>query len=166
MNENSVVLITGANSGIGKAISTRLAKTGAVVVMLCRNKERGEKALQEVRSLSGNNNVQLMLCDLASIKSIKDFTLKFKKSFQRLDVLINNAGVVLPGYHKSKDGYELHFAVNHLGHFLLSNELLELILASAPARIINVSSGAHKIGKIHFDDINLEKKYRFWRAYA
>lgn len=161
-----IVVITGANSGMGKATSIELAKTGAVIVMLCRSKERGEEALQNVRAISGNNSVELMLCDLGSIKSIKDFCVEFKKKYQQLNVLINNAGVILPGYHQTTDGYELHFGVNHLGHFLLTNELLDIIIASAPARIINVTSDAHKTGKIYFEDVNLKKNYTFWRAYA
>lgn len=161
-----MVLITGANSGMGKAIALKLAQTGARIVMLCRNKERGEAALKEVQKLSGNTGVQLMICDLASLKSIRAFCAEFKKKYDRLTVLINNAGVILPGYYKTVDGYELQFGVNHLGHFLLTTELTDLMVESAPARIINVSSGAHKMGKIHFEDINLEKKYKFWRAYA
>ncbi len=166
MDKNSIVVITGANSGIGKATSIELARTGAVIVMVCRNKERGEKALQDVRALSGNNSVELMLCDLGSLKSIRDFCLNFKEKYQQLNVLINNAAVVLPGYHQTADGYELHFGVNHLGHFLLTNELWPILIASAPARVINVASGAHKAGKIYFEDINLRKKYSFWSAYA
>jgi len=166
MDNNSVVIVTGANSGMGKAISIEIAKTGATVVMLCRSKIRGESALMEVQTLSGNNAVKLMLCDLGSRKSIEDFCSEFKRRYQRLDVLVNNAGVILPGRHETIDGNELQFGVNHLGHFLLTNLLLDILIASAPARIVNVTSGAHKIGKIHFEDINLQKKYTLWRAYG
>jgi len=166
MNNSSVVVITGANSGMGKATSIEIAKTGANVVMVCRSKKRGEEALNEVRSLTGSDSVELMICDLASLKSIEEFCREFKKKYQRLDVLVNNAGVILPGWHQTIDGYELQFGVNHLGHFLLTNRLLDLIVASGPGRIINVTSGAHKIGRIHFDDINLKKNYTLWRAYA
>ena len=166
MDNNNVVIVTGANSGMGKAISIEIAKTGAALVMLCRNKTRGEEALKEVRALSGNDSVELMLADLGSQKSIENFCMEFKKKHQRLDVLINNAGVILPGRHETVDGYELQFGVNHLGHFLLTNRLLDLLIASAPARIVNVSSGAHKGGKIHFGDVNLKKNYTVWRAYA
>ncbi|UNC92178.1 SDR family oxidoreductase [Candidatus Contubernalis alkalaceticus] len=166
MDMRSIVVITGANSGMGKATSIELAKIGAVIVMLCRSKERGEEALQNVRAISGNNSVELMLCDLGSIKSIRNFCVEFKKKYQQLNVLINNAGVILPGYHQTADGFELHFGVNHLGHFLLTNVLLNILIASAPARIINVTSGAHKTGKIYFEDVNLKKNYTFWRAYA
>jgi NAD(P)-dependent dehydrogenase (short-subunit alcohol dehydrogenase family) len=166
VDKNSVAIVTGANSGMGKAISTALAKTGANVVMLCRSKTRGEEALKEVKALSGSNSVELMLCDLGAIKSIEDFCRDFKKKYKRLDVLVNNAGVILPGRHETADGYELQFGVNHLGHFLLTNRLLELLKASAPSRIVNVASGAHKIGKIHFEDVNLKSNYTLWRAYA
>ncbi len=166
MDKNSVVIVTGANSGMGKATSVGLAKTGATVVMLCRNKAKGEKAVHEVRDLSVNSSVELMLCDLGSRKSIEDFCTEFKKKYQRLDVLVNNAGVILLDRQQTFDGYELQFGVNHLGHFLLTNRLIDLMLTSAPARIINVSSGAHKTGKIHFDDVNLKKNYNVWRAYA
>jgi NAD(P)-dependent dehydrogenase (short-subunit alcohol dehydrogenase family) len=166
VDKNSVAVVTGANSGMGKAISTELARTGAVVVMLCRSKERGEAALKEVKELSGSSNVELMTCDLGSIKSIENFCMEFKKKYNRLNVLVNNAGVILPGWHQTAEGYELQFGVNHLGHFLLTNRLLELLITSAPSRIVNVASGAHKIGKIHFDDVNLKKNYTLWRAYA
>lgn len=161
-----MVVITGANAGMGKATSIELAKTGATVIMLCRDKARGEEALQEVQRASGNKSVKMMLCDLGSQESIRAFCAEFKKKYDRLNVLVNNAGVILPGRHETIDGYELQFSVNHLGHFLLTNLLIELIIASAPARIINVSSGAHKIGNIHVDDINLRKNYRLWRAYG
>ncbi len=166
MDKNSVIVITGANSGMGKATSVELAKTGAIVVMLCRNKAKGEEAIKEVRDLSGNSSVELMICDLRSLKSIENFCTEFKNRFQRLDILVNNAGVVLPGRHETFDGCELQFGVNHLGHFLLTNRLLDIMIASAPARIINVSSGAHKIGHIHIKDVNLSKNYTAWRAYA
>ncbi len=166
MDSNSVVIVTGANSGMGKAISVELARTGAAVVMLCRSKSRGEAALAEVRASSGNKSVELMLCDLGSQKSIRDFCNEFKKTHQRLDALVNNAGAILLNRQLTEDGYELQFGVNHLGHFLLTNELLDLLISSAPSRIVNVASGAHKIGKIHFEDVSLSKNYTVWRAYA
>ena len=166
MKQNSVIAITGANSGMGKAASAELAKTGATVIMLCRCKDRGQEALNDVRVVSNNDTVELMICDLGSLSGIKDFCSDFKIRFNRLDVLINNAGVILPGYHQTADGYELHFGVNHLRHFFLTDQLSDILTASAPARVVNVSSGMHKIGKIHLDDINLKHNYSFWRAYA
>jgi NAD(P)-dependent dehydrogenase (short-subunit alcohol dehydrogenase family) len=175
MNKNDVVLITGANSGMGKASSIELAKTGAKIVMLCRDEKRGSLARDEVVKLSGNNAVDLMTCDLGSLSDIRKFCDEFKKKYGRLNVLINNAGVILPGRHVTKDGFEMQFGVNHLGHFLLTNLLLDVMTnvsaplgtsTSVPVRIVVVSSGAHRIGKIHFDDVNLTKNYTVWRSYA
>ncbi len=166
MDRKSVVIVTGANSGLGKVTSIEIAKTGANVVMLCRNRERGEKALNEVQAISGNNSANMMLCDLGSGKSIEEFCSEFKKRYSRLDVLVNNAGVMLPERQKTVDGYELQFGVNYLGHFLLTNLLLDLLLANSPSRIINISSLAHKLGKIHFEDINLTKRFSTFKAYS
>ena len=166
MNTSNVALITGASSGMGKALAIMIAKTGAKVIMLCRNEKRGEEALAEARALSGSNSIELMLCDLGNLSQVRQFCQDFKARFGRLNILINNAGVIVSGRHLTNEGYELQFGVNHLGHFLITNLLLDVIKNSAPSRIINVSSGAHKIGKIHFDDINLEKNYTLWRAYS
>ncbi|HSV77198.1 MAG TPA: SDR family oxidoreductase [Bacteroidales bacterium] len=166
LNQNSIVLITGANSGIGKATAIELAKTSATIVMACRSLERGKQAKSDIQEASGSEKIDLMICDLGSMKSIREFCSLFRSKYPRLNVLINNAAVILTGYHRTEDGFELQFGVNHLGHFLLTNELHDLIIKSAPARIINVSSGAHKFGAIHLDDIHLEKRFTFMRAYA
>jgi NAD(P)-dependent dehydrogenase (short-subunit alcohol dehydrogenase family) len=166
MDKKSIAIVTGANSGMGKVASLEIAKTGANVVMLCRSRERGEKAVNEVRAISGNDSVELMLCDLGSRKSIEEFCSEFKKRYSRLDVLVNNAGVMLPKRRETVDGYELQFGVNYLGHFLLTNLLLDVLIASAPSRIVNTSSMAHKSGKIHFEDINLKKRFSSFRAYS
>jgi NAD(P)-dependent dehydrogenase (short-subunit alcohol dehydrogenase family) len=166
VDNKDVVLITGGNSGMGKATAIELVKQGAKVVILCRNKERGEKALSEIKTESKNDNVELMLCDLGELNSIRKFVVDFKKKYSKLNILINNAGVILPKRHETKDGFELQFGVNHLGHFLLTNLLLDLLVSSAPSRIINVASGAHKVGKIHFQDINLKNNFNLIRAYS
>jgi NAD(P)-dependent dehydrogenase (short-subunit alcohol dehydrogenase family) len=166
MNRNDIVLITGGNSGMGRATAIELAKEGAYVVILCRNKERGEEALKEIKRESKNHRVDLMLCDLGELNSIRNFAKEFKEKYNRLDILINNAGVILPKRHETKDGFELQFGVNHLGHFLLTNLLLDLLIASAPSRIVNVASGAHKVGKIYFEDINLRNNFNLIRAYS
>jgi NAD(P)-dependent dehydrogenase (short-subunit alcohol dehydrogenase family) len=166
VDNKDVVLITGGNSGMGKATAIELVKQGAKVVILCRNKERGEKALSEIKTESKNDNVELMLCDLGELNSIRKFVVDFKKKHSKLNILINNAGVILPKRHETKDGFELQFGVNHLGHFLLTNLLLDLLVSSAPSRIINVASGAHKVGKIHFQDINLKNNFNLIRAYS
>jgi len=165
MNKDDVVLVTGANSGMGKATALALAKTGAQVVMLCRHPGRGQAALEEIRSASNNKSVMLMLCDLASIEDICRFADAFRSRYSTLSVLINNAGILASRRQLTKDGYELNFGVNYLGHFLLTNLLLDLIIP-AKGRIVTLSSVAHKIGSIHFDDINLTSSYGWLKAYS
>ncbi|MFH0760252.1 MAG: SDR family oxidoreductase [Bacteroidota bacterium] len=163
--KNKIVLITGSNSGIGKATSIALARLGAHVVMMARNPERGEAARQEVISTSGNDQVDLMLCDLADLESIRRFASEFKEKYDRLDVLINNAGILTGHRQMTADGFEYQIGVNHLGHFLLTNLLIDLLKTSAPSRIVIVSSLGHFAGKIHFKDLFLEKNYNPWKSY-
>ncbi|TET23297.1 MAG: SDR family oxidoreductase [Candidatus Stahlbacteria bacterium] len=145
MNEmkGKVCLVTGANSGIGKETALGLAKMGATVVMACRSKERGEAARLEIKRESGNTSVDLMLADLSSQSQIYRLAKEFKERYKRLDVLINNAGIGLAERAKSSDGIEMFFAVNHIAPFLLTHLLLERLKASAPSRIVNVSSFMH-----------------------
>jgi retinol dehydrogenase-14 len=159
-------LVTGANSGIGKVTARGLADLGASVVMVCRDRGRGEEALDEIRSGSNSRSVELMLCDLSSQRSIREFAERFKRTHDRLDVLVNNAGVYLRDRSVTEDGIETTFAVNHLAYFMLTGLLLDLIKRSAPARIVNVSSGAHTHGRIDFENLQGEKKYSGVRAYA
>lgn len=166
VNEKNVVLITGGNAGMGKATATELAGLGYLVVVLSRSKEKGRVAVEEIKKESGSDAVDLMICDLASMASIRHFVSEFKEKYNKLNVLINNAGVIVPKRHETSDGFELQFGVNHLGHFLLTNLLLDTIKSSSPARIINLSSGAHKSGKIYFEDLNLKKNYNVVKAYA
>jgi retinol dehydrogenase 14 len=160
-----VVLVTGANSGIGKETALALAKQGATVVCVCRNKERGEAAVADIKRESGNANVELMLADLASQKSTRAFAEEFKRTHPKLHVLVNNAGVINPERTVTEDGFESTFALNHLGYFLLTHLLLDVLKASAPARIVNLSSEAQRGGHIDFDDLQGEKKYGAWKAY-
>ncbi|WP_420627797.1 SDR family oxidoreductase [Candidatus Leptofilum sp.] len=161
-----VCLVTGANSGLGKATARELAKMGSTVVMVTRSQERGEAALADVRQTSGSNQVHLLLADLSSLESIRQLAAQFKAAYSRLDILINNAGAIFKNRQLSVDGYEMTFALNHLGYFLLTNLLLDLLKASAPARIVVVSSGAHIGGPINFDDLMQAKKYRSLVAYG
>lgn len=158
------VLVTGANSGMGKATVAALADMGAAVVMLCRSEERGRQALDEIIQQPGRN-VRLMLCDLGSMKSIRSFAQQFKAECGQLDVLINNAGVITLDRRETADGLELQFGVNHIGHFMLTLLLLTLLKKSSDGRIVMVGSGAHKVGKLYFDDYNL-KKYNVVKAYG
>jgi len=165
--EGKICMITGANSGIGKATAIGLAKMNATVVIVCRNKERGEPALKEIIEKTGNNNMDLFLCNLSSLESIRNLVTEFKNKYQNLHVLINNAGVMLSKRVSSVDGFEMNFAVNHLAPFLLTSLLLDILKKSAPSRIINVASAAHKYGTVDFEDLQGEhKKRRFMGLYG
>ena len=165
--EDKICIITGANSGIGKATALGLAKMNAVVVMLCRSKDTGEIAQKEIISESGNKKVDLLLCDLSSHEQIRKFVSEFKQKYQNLHVLINNAGVMASKRKLSVDGFEMNFAVNHLAPFLLTNLLLDVLKKSTPSRIVNVSSGGHRMAKMDFDDLQSEnKKHRLMRVYG
>uniref|UniRef100_A0A182XZG1 Retinol dehydrogenase 12 n=1 Tax=Anopheles stephensi TaxID=30069 RepID=A0A182XZG1_ANOST len=160
-----VVIITGANAGIGKEAAIECAKRGARVYMGCRDPGRMEKARQEILDKSGSQNVFGLELDLASFESIRSFVKTFLSMERRLHVLINNAGVMACPKAYTKEGFEMHFGTNHLGHFLLTNLLLDVLKRSAPSRIVTVSSLGHKWGRINKDDINAEKDYREWDAY-
>ncbi|MFD1989242.1 SDR family oxidoreductase [Paenibacillus nicotianae] len=160
------VLITGANSGMGLASTIELAKRGYEVIMGCRNEERGQKALQEARDKSGSDQISLMKCDLGSLQHIREFAEQFNQKYDRLDVLLNNAGVVNLKRHETADGFEMSIGVNHLGHFLLTHLLLDALKSSPQGRIVVVSSGAYKIGKIHWDDPYLHNGYTVIKSYA
>lgn len=159
-------LITGANSGIGKEAAVALASMGASVVMVARDRARGEAAAADVRSRSGSSSVDLLLADLASLADVRRLANDVRERYPQLNVLINNAGA----YHSSRiltaDGFETTFAVNHLAHFVLTNELLDLLRKSAPARIINVSSRAHFRARPNFDDVNCEGGYPGFTVYG
>jgi retinol dehydrogenase-14 len=161
-----VCLITGATSGIGKATAMGLANMGASVVMVGRDRGRGEAALAEIKEGSGNASVDLKLADLSSQEQIRRLAAEFKDAYSRLDVLINNAGVIRSRRTTTADGLETTFAVNHLASFLLTNLLLDALKASAPSRIVNVASGEQRNGTIDFDDLQGEKEYKTAKAYG
>lgn len=164
--DGKTAIITGANTGIGKETAIDLAKRGARIIMACRDPERGQAAVKEVIEKSENQNVVYMKLDLADSKSIREFAEAVNKDEPKLNLLINNAGVMVCPYGKTADGFEMQIGVNHMGHFLLTYLLLDLIKKSAPARIINVSSLAHRWGSINLDDINSEKGYDKQAAYS
>jgi retinol dehydrogenase 14 len=161
-----VCLITGATSGIGKATALGLANMGAKVVMVGRDRGRGEDALAEIKEKSANASVDLMLADVSSQEEIRRLADEFKEAYARLDVLVNNAGVFRSERITTADGIETTFAVNHLAYFSLTNLLLDALKASAPSRIVNVSSGDHSNGTIDFDDLQGEKGYKGAKAYS
>jgi retinol dehydrogenase 14 len=161
-----ICLVTGSNTGIGKATAMGLAGLGAKVIMVCRDRGRGETALAEIKKRTGNNSVELMIADFSSLESIRRLSVEFRKKYERLDVLVNNAAVLGRRRILSMDGYEMTFAVNHLGYFLITNLLLDLIKAGGNSRIVNVSSDAHRGARIDFDDLQMEKRYSAVRAYS
>lgn len=166
MDNNCIVLVTGANSGLGKEACLQFARLGCHLVMLCRDAKRGAEALEDIKAQSGNGSIDLVLCDLSSIKCIEAFADEFREKYSRLNVLVNNAGTLKSARCETADGYELHFGVNHIGSFLLTQKLLPLLKASAPSRIINVSSVAHRWGRIHYNDINLTHGYTALTGYS
>src|SRR5947209_14896538 len=163
-----VVIITGGNTGIGKEAAVGLAGLGARVVITSRNEERGRSARQEIAERSGNDSVEVMSLDLASFTSIRSFAADVLDRFDHLDVLVNNAGLILYRRAETREGFEETFGVNHLGPFLLTGLLLERLRASAPARVVVVSSTAHKSARqgLDFDDLQAEHKYRWAKAYG
>ncbi len=159
-------LITGASNGIGKEAAVAIAATGASVIMVARDQSRGQAALDEVRRRSGTDGVELLLADLASLDEVRRLARDVRDRHDRLHVLINNAGAYNAHRSETKDGFETTIGVNHLAHFLLTMELLDLLKASAPARIVNVSSAAHIGARIDFDDLQLKRRYGGMRAYG
>ncbi len=156
-------IVTGANSGMGMATAAALADMGANVIMLCRNEKRGREALHKLSEKS-DRKLDLMLCDLGELASVRAFADAYRAKYEKLDILVNNAGFISLDRQTTKDGFERQFGVNHLGHFLLTVKLADLIPSGG--RIVNVSSGAHKTGKIHFEDINLTRGFHVIKAYS
>lgn len=163
---NKIVMVTGANSGMGLATSIELARRGAHVIMVCRNEGRARIAHEEAIRQSGSENIEWMLGDLGDLDSIRRLANGYKSKFDVLDVLINNAGVLSLKHQFTQQGFELQLGINHVGHFLLTNLLIDHLLNAKQGRIVNVSSGAYKVGKIHFDDLALEKRYNVVTGYA
>jgi retinol dehydrogenase-14 len=159
-------LVTGASSGIGEETALGLARLGARVILVGRNRERGERALARVRAESGNAAVELRLADLASLSEVRRLAGEVLETCPRLHLLVNNAGVVNLRRSTSVDGFETMFAVNHLACFLLTNLLLERLIASAPARVVNVASEAHRFGTLEIDDLQSERSYGAMRSYG
>lgn len=154
-------IVTGANSGMGRATARALLGEGATVIMLCRNEKRGKEAYNELVK-DGNSRTYLILCDLGDYESVRAFARQVREQFGRVDVLLNNAGFISLDRQETKEGLERQFGINHIGHFLLTTELLDLM--GEGARIVNVASGAHKVGKIHFDNVNLHKGFNVIKA--
>ena len=161
--KNKIAIVTGANSGMGMATVEVLSDKGATVIMLCRSEERGRKAVSAL-TREKDRDLDLMICDLGDFASIRDFVRRVKEKYPRIDILVNNAGFISLDRQETSNGIERQFGINHLGHFLLTTLLLDWMRAGS--RIVNVASGAHKVGKIHFDDINLRHGYNVVKAYS
>jgi NAD(P)-dependent dehydrogenase (short-subunit alcohol dehydrogenase family) len=163
-----ICMVTGANSGIGRITALGLAKKGATVIMVCRNRERGEEALKHIKEETGNDSIHLFLADLSLQSSIRQFVKDFKTQYPALHVLINNAAIAPTKRMITEDGLEMQFAVNYLAPFLLTRLLLDVLIANAPARIVNVSAAYHeKSPPINFDDLQSEQEpYDNRKVYA
>ena len=161
-----VCVVTGANTGIGLETARGLAEMNASVVLACRDPERGQAAVADIKSRSKHSKVESMLLDLASQASIRGFAAALQKKFDRLDVLVNNAATVPSRRELTTDGLEMQFGVNHIGPFLLTELLLDLLKSGAPSRIVNVASNAHQNARMNFDDLQAEQKYNFFGVYG
>lgn len=161
-----ICVVTGASSGIGRETALALARDGATVALVCRTRERGERALAEVTRRSGSGAVSLFVADLASPRAIRAVAAELDRALPRVNVLVNNAGLTLRERVVTAEGLETTFAVNHLGYFLLTRLLEPKLRASAPARVVNVASEAHRWGTLRFDDLMGARGYDGWKAYA
>jgi NAD(P)-dependent dehydrogenase (short-subunit alcohol dehydrogenase family) len=160
-----VCLVTGATSGLGQATAHALARLDATVAIVGRNLEKSAATVAQIKKLSGNPNVDFLLADLSSQAAIHQMAQQFKERYRRLDILINNAGAVFMQRRESVDGIEMTFALNHLGYFLLTNLLLDVLKASAPTRIVNTSSELHRKAHLDFGDLQNARRYRGMNAY-
>lgn len=164
------VLITGGSSGIGTETARAMAAKGARIIFTGRDMEKGEAAVASIKASTGNDNIEVMSLDLASFASVRTFAEQFLAKYDAINILINNAGIMACPQWKTEDGYEMQFGTNHLGHFLLTNLLTPALIKGAngaPSRIVNLSSRAHTISPVVFDDIQFkEREYEKWAAYG
>lgn len=163
---NKTVIITGANSGIGFEAAKALAAKGAHVIMAARNMEKGQAAINDIMLENESAKVKLMQLDLADLRSVREFANTFSSQFNHLDLLINNAGVMIPPYGKTKDGFELQFGSNHLGHFALTGLLLPLLKITSGSRVVTLSSIAHRGASIDFNNLDGSKGYKAMKFYG
>ncbi len=161
-----VALVTGANSGIGLEAARVLAGRGARVVLACRNDDKATRAVEEIRKARPLGEVEALQLDLASLASVREAAMRLQASHDRLDLLINNAGIMAVPAGRTAEGFELQLGTNHLGHFALTGLLLERLLATPGSRVVTISSGGHRMGRIDFQDLNWERGYGRWRAYG
>ena len=161
-----VAIITGANAGLGYYTAEKLAMLGAEVVMAARNREKAESAIRDIKQLHPGARLSFIPLNLSSLASVRAFVNSFSQQFDRLDLLVNNAGIMVPPYSKTEDGFESQLGTNYLGHFLLTGLLMPLLLKSNQARVVSLSSLMHKYGRINFNDLQSEKGYNKIAAYG
>jgi NAD(P)-dependent dehydrogenase (short-subunit alcohol dehydrogenase family) len=163
-----VIIVTGANSGIGYEAAKEFARKGAQTILACRSMEKAQAALDQIQTEIPDAPVEIMYLDLASLESVHRFADQFKAEYDRLDVLVNNAGIMMSPYGTTKDGFENQFGTNHLGHFALTGLLIDLLTKTSGSRVVNVSSGGHRFGAMDFDNLMFEggKDYSPMRAYG
>ncbi len=159
-------IVTGANSGLGLVTARELARVGARVVVACRNTGKGDAARREIEAAVPGAVLEVSELDLSSLASVHAFADRFGAAHEGLDLLVNNAGVMAPPRSTTSDGFELQLGTNHLGHFALTGLLIEGMEGRKDARVVTLSSGAHRIGRIDFDDLQRERSYNRWRAYG
>jgi NAD(P)-dependent dehydrogenase (short-subunit alcohol dehydrogenase family) len=164
--QGKVCIVSGSNSGIGFITALEFAKKGAHVVMICRNEQKGLEAKKDIILKSDNENVDLIIGDLSSQSEIRRIVEIIKAKYPVIDVLVNNAGAIIDTREETVDGLERTFATNHLGYFLLTNLLLDNLKAAENARIVSVASGAERMGKLNFDDLQTKNNYTAWKAYC
>lgn len=164
--EGKICLVTGANAGIGRETCFALASKGAEVVMSARNRRQAEQVRSKIISKTGNPNIHLITADLSSFQDVVALSEEFRAKFNQLDILINNAGIFLSEYQESTEGFEIQWMVNYLAPYVLTRRLLDLLKVSSDSRIINVSSNAHRRGRIDFEDLNGKISYSGIQAYA
>ena len=163
---NKICLVTGATNGIGQAVATGLANLGATVVISGRSRERAQATVAQIKTETGNPNINYLLADLSVQAQVRELASAFKSRYERLDVLVNNAGAIFFRRQVSAEGIEMNFAVNHLAYFLLTNLLLDTLKISAPARIVNISSNSHRGKRLDFDDLEIKRGYNAGKAYG
>jgi NAD(P)-dependent dehydrogenase (short-subunit alcohol dehydrogenase family) len=164
--DGETAVVTGANSGLGLVTARELARAGAEVVLACRNAEKGRAALEQVSAAASGPAPRLESLDLADLGSVRAFAARLAHGQSSLDLLVNNAGVMAPPRRETVDGFESQFGTNHLGHFALTGRLLGLLSSSADPRVVTMSSLAHRMGQIRFDDLQYRRHYNNWRAYG
>jgi NAD(P)-dependent dehydrogenase (short-subunit alcohol dehydrogenase family) len=161
-----VAVVTGANSGLGLVAARELARAGATVVIACRNTAKGDQAAAEISARVPSAKLDVRALDLADLASVRGFAARLTGQHRTVDLLINNAGVMATPHRRTADGFELQFGTNHLGHFALTGLLLPNLLCARAPRVVTLSSGAHRIGRIKFDDLQSERRYQNWLAYG